>query len=218
MYKGPNNTPVQKHKDMTCVCLRNLVLLREPTPHKPRLIYFCPSGGKIRHNAPLSQDGRVTGNRDSEPFDRKTHEAKQADILRHASTLFNREGYQSPSIERIAEHAGISKMTFYRYYADKEALILAILKQKESEFMQDLAQITADKASAGKAVRRVRLLPSLVYLRNVPRLHVYPRAVEYGASSPAIREQCSRFKSLLWQFFRDILLQVLNRNLPSGWP
>ncbi len=73
---------------------------------------------------------------------------KQADILRHASTLFNREGYQSPSIERIAEHAGISKMTFYRYYADKEALILAILKQKESEFMQDLAQITADKASA----------------------------------------------------------------------
>ncbi len=102
---------------------------------------------------------------------------KQADILRHASTLFNREGYQSPSIERIAEHAGISKMTFYRYYADKEALILAILKQKESEFMQDLAQITADKASAGKAVRRVRLLPSLVYLRNVPRLHVYPRAV-----------------------------------------
>lgn len=37
---------------------------------------------------------------------------KQADILRHASTLFNREGYQSPSIERIAEHAGISKMTF----------------------------------------------------------------------------------------------------------
>ena len=68
---------------------------------------------------------------------------KQADILRHASTLFNREGYQSPSIERIAEHAGISKMTFYRYYADKEALILAILRQKESEFMQDLAQITA---------------------------------------------------------------------------
>ncbi len=48
---------------------------------------------------------------------------KQADILRHASALFNREGYQSPSIERIAEHAGISKMTFYRYYADKEALI-----------------------------------------------------------------------------------------------
>ena len=80
---------------------------------------------------------------------------KRADILRHASTLFNREGYQSPSIERIAEHAGISKMTFYRYYADKEALILAILKQKESEFMQDLAQITADKIGRASCRERV---------------------------------------------------------------
>ncbi len=135
---------------------------------------------------------------------------KQADILRHASTLFNREGYQSPSIERIAEHAGISKMTFYRYYADKEALILAILKQKESEFMQDLAQITADKASA-----REKLFAVFDYYHRwftCETFHgcMFTRALfEYGASSPAIREQCSRFKSLLWQFFRDILLQVL---------
>ena len=45
-------------------------------PREARLIYFCPPGGKIRHNAPLSQDDRVTGSHDSEPFDRKTHEAK----------------------------------------------------------------------------------------------------------------------------------------------
>lgn len=126
---------------------------------------------------------------------------KQADILRHASTLFNREGYQSPSIERIAEHAGISKMTFYRYYADKEALILAILKQKESEFMQDLAQITADKASA-----REKLFAVFDYYHRwftCETFHgcMFTRALfEYGASSPAIREQCSRFKSLLWRF------------------
>ncbi|STU85868.1 TetR family transcriptional regulator [Klebsiella pneumoniae] len=117
---------------------------------------------------------------------------KQADILRHASTLFNREGYQSPSIERIAEHAGISKMTFYRYYADKEALILAILKQKESEFMQDLAQITADKASA-----REKLFAVFDYYHRwftCETFHgcMFTRALfEYGASSPAIREQCS---------------------------
>jgi AcrR family transcriptional regulator len=102
---------------------------------------------------------------------------KQADILRHASALFNREGYQSPSIERIAEHAGISKMTFYRYYADKEALILAILKQKRANLCRIWRRSPRIKPPRGKAVCRVRLLPSLVYLRNVPRLHVYPRAV-----------------------------------------
>lgn len=135
---------------------------------------------------------------------------KQADILRHASALFNREGYQSPSIERIAEHAGISKMTFYRYFADKEALILAILRQKESEFMQDLTQITADKATA-----REKLFAVFDYYQcwlTCEMFHgcMFTRALfEYGASSPAIREQCSRFKSRLWQFFRDILSRVL---------
>ena len=110
---------------------------------------------------------------------------KQADILRHASALFNREGYQSPSIERIAEHAGISKMTFYRYYADKEALILAILRQKESEFMYDLTQITADKATA-----REKLFAVFDYYQcwlTCETFHgcMFTRALfEYGASSP----------------------------------
>ena len=135
---------------------------------------------------------------------------KQAEIIRQSMSLFNKEGYQSASIDRISENAGISKMTFYRYYADKEALILAILRQKESEFMQDLAQITADKPSA-----REKLFAVFDYYHRwftCETFHgcMFTRALfEYGASSPAIREQCSRFKSLLWQFFRDILLQML---------
>jgi len=33
---------------------------------------------------------------------------KQAEIIRQSTSLFNREGYQSPSIDRISENAGIS--------------------------------------------------------------------------------------------------------------
>ena len=72
---------------------------------------------------------------------------KQAEIIRHSMSLFNKEGYQSPSIDRISENAGISKMTFYRYYPDKEALILDILQQKECDFMQALQDITADRVA-----------------------------------------------------------------------
>jgi AcrR family transcriptional regulator len=53
---------------------------------------------------------------------------KQAEIIRQSMSLFNK-GYQSPSIDRISENAGISKMTFYRYYADK-ALILIFYSRK----------------------------------------------------------------------------------------
>lgn len=135
---------------------------------------------------------------------------KQAEIIRQSMSLFNKEGYQSPSIDRISENADISKMTFYRYYADKEALILDILQQKESEFMQALQEITADKPSG-----REKLFAVFEYYNNwftCEDFHgcMFTRALfEYGTSSSAIRATCSRFKSRLYQFFRDILTLLL---------
>ena len=135
---------------------------------------------------------------------------KQAEIIRHSMSLFNREGYQSPSIDRISENAGISKMTFYRYYPDKEALILAILQLKEYEFMQDLQNIIADKSSA-----REKLFAVFEYYNNWFKCEdfhgcMFTRALfEYGTSSQSIRMTCSTFKSRLYQFFRDILVSVL---------
>ena len=82
--------------------------------------------------------------------------------------------------------AGISKMTFYRvrsFYPQAE----------ESEFV---------------CIARM-VYYCWFYLRTFHGCMFTRALFEYGASSPAIREQCSRFKSLLWQFFRDILLQVL---------
>ncbi|HHT5346783.1 TPA: TetR/AcrR family transcriptional regulator [Raoultella planticola] len=135
---------------------------------------------------------------------------KQAEIIRHSMSLFNREGYQSPSIDRISENAGISKMTFYRYYPDKEALILAILQLKEYEFMQDLQNIIADKSSA-----REKLFAVFEYYNNWFKCEdfhgcMFTRALfEYGTSSQPIRMTCSTFKSRLYQFFRDMLVSVL---------
>ncbi len=135
---------------------------------------------------------------------------KQAEIIRQSMTLFNREGYQSPSIDRVSENAGISKMTFYRYYTDKEALILDILQLKEREFMQALLDITADRSSP-----REKLFAVFEYYNTwfaCEDFHgcMFTRALfEYGSSSSAIRTVCSQFKSRLYQFFREILITIL---------
>jgi AcrR family transcriptional regulator len=76
-------------------------------------------------------------------------------------------------------------MTFYRYYTDKEALILDILQQKEREFMQALLDITADKSSA-----REKLFAVFEYYNNwftCEDFHgcMFTRALfEYGAHLP----------------------------------
>ncbi|UMX88121.1 TetR/AcrR family transcriptional regulator [Klebsiella pneumoniae] len=141
-------------------------------------------------------------------------EAKQADILRHASALFNREGYQSPSIERIAEHAGISKMTFYRYYA-KEALIL--LSSSRGGWLGSKARITADKASAQEKLFAVFDYYHRWFTCRATHSCMFTRAcLNIARHLPAIRAHAPDL-SHLWQFFRDILLQVLKPEPAERW-
>jgi hypothetical protein len=46
---------------------------------------------------------------------------------------------------------------------------------------------------------------------------MFTRALfEYGSSSSAIRTVCSRFKSRLYQFFREILITILKRTGRAG--
>lgn len=48
--------------------------------------------------------------------------AKRAAILQAAKALFAREGFAGVSIDRIAAEAGVSKLTVYSHFGDKESL------------------------------------------------------------------------------------------------
>jgi AcrR family transcriptional regulator len=50
-------------------------------------------------------------------------------ILDVAADLFLTEGYGATSIEAVAQHAGISKRTFYHRFSDKAALFDAVLRR-----------------------------------------------------------------------------------------
>lgn len=54
--------------------------------------------------------------------------AKQAALLKAAYQLFRKHGFQRVSIEEICRTAGVSKVTFYKYYAGKDELIIAMVK------------------------------------------------------------------------------------------
>ncbi|MBA1274299.1 TetR/AcrR family transcriptional regulator [Stutzerimonas azotifigens] len=51
--------------------------------------------------------------------------AKRAAILEAARVLFLAKGYESSSMEAIASEAGVSKLTLYSHFKDKEALFCA---------------------------------------------------------------------------------------------
>lgn len=54
-------------------------------------------------------------------------EAKREEILRIAKRLFVRDGFEATSINKIAAEVSVAPNTLYWYFADKDALLIAVL-------------------------------------------------------------------------------------------
>jgi TetR/AcrR family transcriptional repressor of mexJK operon len=57
---------------------------------------------------------------------RKRQAEKRAALLEAAMVVFLAEGYAGTSMQAVAARAGVSKMTLYRHFDDKEQLFLAM--------------------------------------------------------------------------------------------
>ncbi|AYC32031.1 TetR/AcrR family transcriptional regulator [Pseudomonas cavernae] len=64
--------------------------------------------------------------------------AKRQAILEAAKTLFLRRGYDGSSMDVIAAEAGVSKLTVYSHFTDKETLFSAAVKAKCEEQLPEL--------------------------------------------------------------------------------
>ncbi len=56
-------------------------------------------------------------------------------IMQAASHLFYSEGIRATGVDRLIAAAGVSKVTFYRQFSGKDALILAFLQQRHIRWM-----------------------------------------------------------------------------------
>ena len=74
------------------------------------------------------------------------------EIERAALGLFLRDGYEETTVDQIAEAAGISGRTFFRYFPTKEAVLFRDHLEKVEAFRRELARTSPDEPP----VRRVR--------------------------------------------------------------
>lgn len=61
---------------------------------------------------------------------------KRAAILTAASQLILELGFERATVERIAAAAGVSKLTVYSHFADKEGLFVALIEAKCAEHFE----------------------------------------------------------------------------------
>src|SRR2546430_11285144 len=88
---------------------------------------------------------------------RRTHTRRE--IAESAVTLFARDGYDNVSVEDIAEEAGLSLRTFYRYFSAKDEVLSPIFTQATEDLLDHIARRPAaeDLAEAVEhAYRQIR--------------------------------------------------------------
>ncbi|MGW1075521.1 TetR family transcriptional regulator [Streptomyces sp. NPDC002537] len=67
-------------------------------------------------------------------------------LIRSALELFALKGYERTTVDEISEAADVSQRTFFRYFANKEEVALAVQDSVESHFLTALRERPAGEA------------------------------------------------------------------------
>ncbi|MGC1071155.1 TetR/AcrR family transcriptional regulator [Pantoea agglomerans] len=135
---------------------------------------------------------------------------KKKEIIIAASSLFNREGYVNSSLDKIATFAQVSKMTLYKYFADKEAIILEVLALRRKEFIEDLRAVIASQSTPRMQLQSIFAYYGKCFAEDDFNGCMFARAVaDNGMSSSLIVKANDDFKVELYTLLLNILRQTL---------
>ena len=97
---------------------------------------------------------------------------KRAAILAAASQLILELGFERATVERIAAAAGVSKLTVYSHFADKEGLFVALIGAKCDEHFEAREFVELAPLGPREALTRIALsFLNLMFHADVIALH-----------------------------------------------
>lgn len=99
--------------------------------------------------------------------------AKRRAILEAAKTLFPRHGYDGTSMDAVAALAGVSKLTVYNHFGDKDTLFTEAVRERcESQLPHALFERVASARDLRSALMEIaRRTHELVHSEEAMQLH-----------------------------------------------
>jgi AcrR family transcriptional regulator len=82
----------------------------------------------------------------------KTSGARQR-ILDAAYDLFSQQGIRAVGIDAIIERSGVARMTLYRHFGSKDALVLAFLEDREERWTKEWLQAEVQRRASDPGER-----------------------------------------------------------------
>lgn len=126
----------------------------------------------------------------------------QARILDRALDLFERQGFENTTVGQIAAAAGVTEMTFFRYFPAKELLLL------DDPYDPLIAAAVADQPTTlGPLTRTVRGIRQAWSQLSEPEGDLVRRRVRIVADTPALRAATWRNNATTEQLIVDQLVR-----------
>lgn len=118
-------------------------------------------------------------------------------MLDAARSLIVEKGDESFTTQELIKEAGVALQTFYRYFASKDELLLAVIGDALSEACKQWAEAAKD-------------LPD-----PLARMHFYITAIVTGSSDSSHNEATARFiASTRWQLHRSFPKELADAEQP----
>jgi AcrR family transcriptional regulator len=78
-------------------------------------------------------------------------------ILDTAYDLFSRHGVRAVGVDRIVAESGVAKMSLYRHFPSKDALVLSFLQEREERWTRDWLGAEVERRAASPADRMLAI-------------------------------------------------------------
>lgn len=114
----------------------------------------------------------------------KRAEQTRAKLMRAGAALIARDGYHNTSSKKIAREAGVAIGSFYNYFTDKKALLVAIFAEHIGEVHQMVLDTLDREGLARGGVHSRKLITRIVdqamrLHRHAPAFHRQMSALRY---------------------------------------
>lgn len=142
----------------------------------------------------------------------KNAEKLHGRILDAATELFAQHGYGETSIEAIAAHAGIGKLTLYRRFENKDALFLAVAIRLSEQRREEIAKIGEYEGSLSEVL--------LATGRNLLNIVLSPESIAFHqialSESTRLPELCARMYQATPDNAHNPIRAIFRRFADSG--
>jgi TetR/AcrR family transcriptional regulator, cholesterol catabolism regulator len=145
-----------------------------------------------------------------------TRAAVLAEIVRAAAAAFGDVGYRTATLETIAERAGLSKVTLYRYVGSKEELLSLVVERIIAEFQRGLRRIINERRPADDTLRRIVRYQVELLAEHLPFLTVF--FSEESGLPPPMAARAQRAKRAYDQAIERVVREGVETGLLRDLP